>query len=108
MKYLGEHLLPGQLGHFVLILSLVSSLVAAIAYFKATVSTLAEEQQSWKRLARIAFAIDAISVASIFAIIYYIVSSHYFEYYYAWNHSDKSLNAGYLVSSIWEGQEGSF
>ena len=108
MKYLGEHLFPGQLGHFLLILSLVSSLVAAIAYFKSASADGVAEQDSWKRLARIAFLTDAISVASVFFIIYYVISHHYFEYYYAWNHSDKSLNAGYLVSSIWEGQEGSF
>jgi cytochrome c-type biogenesis protein CcmF len=108
MKYIGEHLFPGQLGHFLLVLSLVSSLVAAIAYFKSATSLLLEEQLSWRRMARISFLVNAISVASVFLLIYFIISHHYFEYYYAWNHSDKSLNAGYLVSSIWEGQEGSF
>ena len=36
MDYIGEHLLPGQLGHFFIVLSLVASLVATFAYFKAT------------------------------------------------------------------------
>ena len=90
------------------VLSLVSSLVASIAYYRSTVSTIIGDQLSWKRLARIAFLIDAVSVISVFIIIYYIISSHYFEYHYAWSHSDKSLNPGYLISSIWEGQEGSF
>lgn len=108
MNYIGEHLLPGQLGHFLLVLSLVTSLVATFAYFRATQANSAEEQSSWKKLARIAFIVDAVSVFAIFGIIYYIISNHYFEYHYAWNHSDKSLNAGYLISSIWEGQEGSF
>ena len=108
MNYIGEHLLPGQLGHFLLVLSLVTSLVATIAYFRATNATVIEDQNSWKKLARTAFLIDAVSVLSVFAIIYYIISKHYFEYHYAWNHSDKSLNSGYLISSIWEGQEGSF
>ncbi|MEO8584168.1 MAG: cytochrome c biogenesis protein CcsA, partial [Flavitalea sp.] len=108
MKYVGEHLMPGQLGHFFLVLSLVSSLVATISYWKATLAADFNDMQSWRRLGRIAFSIDAFSVMIIFAIIYYIISSHYFEYYYAWNHSDRSLGLGYLVSSIWEGQEGSF
>ena len=108
MKYLGEHLLPGQLGHFFVVLSLVTSIVAAISYFKSTVSPVIEDQLSWKRLARIFFLVNVISVALIFFLIYFVISNHYFEYYYAWNHSDKSLSAGYLVSSIWEGQEGSF
>src|SRR5688500_6056298 len=108
MNYIGEHLLPGQLGHFLLVLSFVAALVATFAYYRATTSTAIDDQRSWKKLARIAFIVDAISVFSVFGIIYYIISNHYFEYHYAWNHSDKSLNAGYLVSSIWEGQEGSF
>jgi cytochrome c-type biogenesis protein CcmF len=108
MNYIGEHLLPGQLGHFLVVLSLVASLLATIAYFKASTAALPEQQESWKKLARIAFLIDAASVAGIFATIFIIISSHYFEYYYAWNHSDTSLAPKYLLSSIWEGQEGSF
>ncbi|MFY7901238.1 MAG: cytochrome c biogenesis protein CcsA, partial [Chitinophagaceae bacterium] len=34
--------------------------------------------------------------------------NHLFEYKYAWQHSDKSLQAEYLLSCFWEGQEGSF
>src|SRR5690349_17318894 len=108
MNYIGEHLLPGQIGHFLIILSLISSLVATIAYAKSSAATLLADQLSWKKIARIAFAIDTISVLSVFGIILLIISSHYFEYFYAWNHSDKSLEPKYLLSSIWEGQEGSF
>lgn len=108
MNYIGEHLFPGQLGHFLLILSLVSSLVATIAYFRSTNVIVPADQQSWKRIARIAFLVDAAAVMVVFGIIYYIIANHYFEYHYAWNHSDKSLTPYYLVASIWEGQEGSF
>ncbi|MBL7696710.1 MAG: cytochrome c biogenesis protein CcsA [Chitinophagaceae bacterium] len=108
MNYIGEHLFPGQLGHFLLVLSLVSSVVATIAYYRASNAKIVEEQKSWRKLGRLAFLIDAISVVLIFIVIYFIISSHLFEYHYAWNHSDKSLPLGYLISSIWEGQEGSF
>src|ERR671912_684380 len=108
MDYIGEQLFPGQLGHFLVVLSLVASLVATIAYFKSSTAVLEEAVQSWKRIARTAFIIDAVAVAITFGIIYYLISNHRFEYYYAWNHSDKSLSTKYLFSSIWEGQEGSF
>lgn len=36
MEFIGEHLLPGQTGHFFVILSLVASLVATAAFYKAT------------------------------------------------------------------------
>jgi len=106
--YIGEHLFPGQAGYFLIVLSLVASLVASIAYFKSANSALQPDADSWKRIGRTAFIVDAISIGAVFAIIYYIISQHYFEYYYAYNHSDKSLNTGYLLSCIWEGQEGSF
>ncbi|MDB5211734.1 MAG: cytochrome c assembly protein, partial [Sediminibacterium sp.] len=32
MNYIGEHLLPGQIGHFFAVLSLMASLVATVAY----------------------------------------------------------------------------
>lgn len=36
------------------------------------------------------------------------MSGHYFEYNYVFTHSDETLKPKYLLSSIWEGQEGSF
>lgn len=108
MNYIGEHLLPGQLGHFFIVLSLVSSLVACMAYWKTVRKEGLAEEAGWKKIGRIGYWLNAISVFAIFGIIYYIISQHYFEYYYAWNHSDKSLSPKFLLSSIWEGQEGSF
>lgn len=108
MKYIGEHLLPGQLGHFLIVLSLIASLVATIAYFKAANATTPQDHDSWKKLARAAFFVDAAAVLTTFGIIFYIIANHYHEYFYAWNHSDVTLNPKYLLSSIWEGQEGAF
>ncbi|MBC8035328.1 MAG: cytochrome c biogenesis protein CcsA [Chitinophagaceae bacterium] len=108
MNYIGEHLLPGQLGRFFILLSLVASIVACISYFKSASTSQLEEALSWRKLARIAFITDCIAVFSVFGILYYIVSAHLFEYFYAWNHSSLSLSSDYLLSCIWEGQEGSF
>ena len=108
MDYFGEHLLPGQLGHFFIVLSLVASLAATFAYFKTFNSKLPADSQYWKKLARYAFITEAISVVSVVAILFYINSSHLFEYKYAWQHSSRSLEPKYLLASMWEGQEGSF
>ena len=75
MKYIGEHLLPGQLGHFLIVLSLVASLVACIAYFKSSNASLEPEHESWKKLARIAFLVNAGSVLATFSIIFYIIAN---------------------------------
>lgn len=108
MKYIGENLLPGQIGHFFLVLSLVASLVATISFFYANKNKNLLEQKGWFRIARIAFLIETISVFAIFGVLYYIISHHLFEYKYAWQHSDRSLQVEYLLSCFWEGQEGSF
>lgn len=108
MQYIGEHLLPGQFGHFFAILSLVASLVATIAYFKANQVREIGDKQSWIRLARTAFLVETISVFAIFFLIYFLVANHYHEYFFAWNHSSRSLLPKYLLACIWEDQSGSF
>lgn len=108
MDYIGEHRLPGQLGHFFIVLSLVASLVATFAYFKSTVSKDQQDAGYWKKLARYAFGIEVVSVFAIFSILFYIIHNHLFEYKYAWQHSSLSLEFKYLLACFWEGQEGSF
>jgi len=118
MEFIGEHLLPGKLGHFFLLLSLVSSIGATVCYFlsvqnsKTVGSSLQDPLNSasvqWKKLARLFFITEVISVFAIFSILFFIIYNHYFEYKYAWQHSSKSLETKYLLSCFWEGQEGSF
>ena len=108
MDYIGEHLLPGKLGHFFAVLSFAASFVAMMAYFKATNAKTPEEGKSWLKMGRIAFGLDVLAVFSVFITIIYIISAHRFEYNFAWEHSSKALTMKYLLSCIWEAQEGSF
>lgn len=108
MDYYGEHLLPGQLGHFFIVLSLIASLVATFSYFKATQLKESVDAVYWKKLARYAFITEVVSVFAIFGILFYIIHNHLFEYKYAWQHSSLSLEFKYMLACFWEGQEGSF
>jgi cytochrome c-type biogenesis protein CcmF len=108
MQFVGEHLLPGRIGHFFVILAFIASLIATIGYFKASFVKDSIEKQSWIRFARIAFITQLISVLIIFYIIFYICSHHYFEYMYVYKHAAKELEPKFLLACIWEGQEGSF
>jgi|CXWL01.1.fsa_nt_gi cytochrome c-type biogenesis protein CcmF len=108
MEYIGEHLLPGQLGHFFIVLSLVASLIATFTYFKSAQAKNEADAAHWKKLARYAFLTEIISVFAIFGILFYIISNHLFEYKYAWQHSSRLLEVKYLLACFWEGQEGSF
>ncbi len=106
--YIGEHLLPGELGHFFVLLGFVAAIVSAISYFSSARSRIPEVSISWKKLARAAFFIQVFSVLAVFAVLYFIISHHYFEYHYAWEHSSRALPVKYLLACFWEGQEGSF
>ncbi len=109
-QYIGENLVPGQLGHFFVITAFVGSLLSAFSYFRSaqTEVTNANNSRSWLLLGRSGFIIHAAAVLGIFSALYYIITNHLFEYHYAWRHSDLSLPTKYLLSCFWEGQEGSF
>ncbi len=108
INYNGEHLLIGQIGMFLTLLAFCAALVAAYANMKAVHTTGTLDEQSWKKLARISFIVNAISVLAVFFTLYLIIYNHYFEYKYAHQHSKRSLDMQYLLSCFWEGQEGSF
>src|SRR5690606_23198207 len=106
IQFAGEHLLPGKLGQFFIILTFGTALLSAIAYYFATIKDTKDD--SWKRLARISTWVNTVSVLGIGICLYYIIYNHYFEYHYAWAHSSRALPVYYIISSFWEGQEGSF
>jgi cytochrome c-type biogenesis protein CcmF len=107
MRYEGEHLFIGQLGHFLALLAFTASLLSTYGYFQLSRNG-AEVREGWKRFSRISFFTNAISVLALFVVLYLIIYNHYFEYKYAHQHSKRSLDMQYLLSCFWEGQEGSF
>lgn len=103
INYIGENLLPGNIGHFFVALAFCSALFSGISYFLAV-----EKDIFWKKYGRIGFIIHSIAVTGIFVSLFSIIYGHFFEYKYAWQHSSKSLPWYYMLSCFWEGQEGSF
>jgi cytochrome c-type biogenesis protein CcmF len=103
----GEHLLPGQLGQFFIVLAFGSALFSTISYYFATTDN-EKFTSNWGWMGRIGYFINTISVIGVGASLFYIVFNSYFEYYYAWEHSSRALPPYYIISSFWDGQEGSF
>ncbi len=108
MIFENEFTLPGIAGQLCVITAFAGSLVSAVAYFISTQSKDETVQLSWKKFARLVYAIHAIAIAGIVGILYYIIHEHRFEYNYAWEHSNLQLPYKYLLACFWEGQEGSF
>ncbi len=108
IQYIGEHLLPGQIGHVFILLAFVASLLATGAYIFATNKRDTAEFASWRKIGRISFSLHTISVFSIIGLIFYVMLNKYYEYHYVFEHVSDDLPFKYIFSAFWEGQEGSF
>lgn len=108
IKYVGEHLWPGQLGHLMLILGFAGSLFATIAYFFATQNRAEPTFKSWRNLGRIGFLIHSLGILAVIGILFFIMTQKYYEYQYVQAHVSDDLPFKYIFSAFWEGQEGSF
>lgn len=102
------HYFIGHLGHLFVILSFVAAVATAFSYFKATITDDLVLKNQWLVNGRTGFYVHAIAVLGICVMLFVIISNHYFEYHYAYSHSDKKLPVYYLISTFWNGQEGSF
>ena len=102
------HYFIGDLGHFFVITSFVAALASAFSYFKASNAATLEHKSFWKKNGAFSFYTHAVAVLGICVSLFVIIANHYFEYHYAYSYSDSKLPDHYLISTFWNGQEGSF
>lgn len=107
VKFIGESLLPGQIGQLFIVFAFVGSLLSTVAYFFA-VKNKNKQDLSWTKIGRTGFLINAVSIIGIGVTLFYLILNHKNEYYYVYDHSSKALPIYYIISAFWEGQEGSF
>ena len=101
------HYFIGNLGHLFVIASFVTSLVCVFAYWKGHTAHT-DIKEKWFQNARTAFYAHSAAVLGVVVTLFIIIQNHYFEYHYAYSHSDSHLPLHYLISTFWNGQEGSF
>ena len=105
MEYIGEHLLPGQIGEFFIALAFSAAIFSMVSYY---FSTKEESAASWKKLGRIGFIIHGLSVFMVIGTLFYLFMNHHYEYNYVYKYSSKTMPMKYVFSAFWSGQEGSF
>src|SRR6187402_1718965 len=98
--FTGEHLVPGHIGQFFIVLAFGSALLSTISYYFSTTNP---HDNSWRNLGRIGAVVNFISVIGIGASLYYIIGNYYYEYHYAWAHSSRTLPVYFIISSFWDG-----
>ena len=79
MEYIGEHLLPGQLGHLCVVLSFVAALLASFAYFFATKHRNTAAYEGWRNLGRFGFLLHGLALLGIIGTLFYILSRKMYE-----------------------------
>ncbi|MEW6467427.1 MAG: cytochrome c biogenesis protein CcsA [Bacteroidota bacterium] len=104
IEYVGENLWIGKLGNFFVVLAFICAAFASLSYFLSVQRT----DEAWKRVARNFFYAHAIAVFCIVGLLFYMLLTHMFEYYYIWQHSNRAMPLRFIFSCFWEGQEGSF
>jgi|694.fasta_scaffold05317_5 cytochrome c-type biogenesis protein CcmF len=106
IQYLNEHIMPGIVGKFLIVLSFISAFYTAVSYYFA--SKYDVNNNPWLKKARIGFFIHGAAVFGIIGTLLYILFNHLYEYKYAWDHLNSAMPMKYVFSCMWEGQEGSF
>ncbi|HIA07275.1 MAG TPA: cytochrome C biogenesis protein [Flavobacteriales bacterium] len=105
MEYIGEHLWPGIVGNLFIALSFAGALLATFSFYMAAKK---DAEPGWEKLGKLSFNVHSVSVAGIIATMFFLLTNHYFEYNYAWQHSNLVMPMRYILACFWEGQEGSF
>ncbi|MBP7810563.1 MAG: cytochrome c biogenesis protein CcsA [Bacteroidia bacterium] len=102
IEYIGEHIWLGKLGNFFLVLSFTAALIALIGFYLST------KNKEYLKFARNSFYMHAFAVIGIIGTMFFMLLNHYYEYQYAWQHSNNEMPLRFILSCFWEGQEGSF
>ncbi len=105
IEFVGENLIAGKLGELLVIISVVSTLLATVFYYNG--SDLDLKDQSWRNIGRFFYRLHSAAFIGLISILFYLIATHSFEYYYVWRHSSSTLPMRYILSCFWEGQEGS-
>ena len=98
----------GDLGHLLIIIAFVASAVAVISFHSGYKAQLETDSNRWNKMGKISLGIQSLAVLGVIGSLYYIIFNHQYEFMYAWKHSSNDMPWYYLISCLWEGQEGSF
>ena len=104
---MGEHLWVQHLGHLFILTSFYSALylvLMAYLYYQEK----KDNRPVWMRWIKIGLFVHSTALLGIIGTMLFMMSNHYYEFHYVWEHVSDELPMRYILSAFWEGQEGSF
>lgn len=112
MDYLNEHLWAGSLGRALVTLAFVCAALAVYGGVRGTNAAKAAGGHptpgNWAKLTGWSFAVSAVSIAGVIALLLTMMTNQWYEYAYVQQHVNDELPFRYVFTAFWEGQEGSF
>jgi cytochrome c-type biogenesis protein CcmF len=105
---IGEHLLLGNIGKFLLLLSFFMALFSGIVYSISTRLKLKEEVFRFQKAGKLSYIFHAGTLVLACIVLVILIFNHYFEYAYVWKYSSVQMPLRYTIACFWAGQEGSF
>jgi cytochrome c-type biogenesis protein CcmF len=108
IQYQGEHLLPGNIGHALVIVALCTTVLSFSSFLFATLRRDRLEETGWRRIGIISWFVHTASIIGTIGLLYYLIFSHYYEYDYVRRTSTEGMELQYMISSMWAQQQGSF
>ncbi len=107
MEYIGEHPLPGQIGHAFTVIAFVASLFASVSYFLSVRLRSEADIRRYTLYGRIGFLTHVFAIIGLSATLLYMFANQYIEYEYVYSHTNSQMPAKYIIVAFWGGQQGS-
>ena len=101
----------GTLGSLLVLVALVATVLAGVAYFKAAggVSAVAPpDAAAWKRIGRGSWLTMLGASVVAFVLLVTLFGTHQYQYAYVYQNSGNDLPTYFTLAATWAGQEGSF
>jgi cytochrome c-type biogenesis protein CcmF len=92
-----------MIGNIILTMALLTGVFSVVMYYLTY-----RGYNNTLQLSRIAYHATAILVLSASALLLHAILTHQYQYKYVYNYSGSGMSTGFLLSTFWAGQEGSF
>jgi len=101
-----------KLGIVLVVLAFVTTIVSALYYYLSDKNEITHKKDKskniYKKYGRSAYYLSIVFISLASVYLYYLIFSHQFQVKYIYQYSSRDLPFGFLLSTFWAGQEGSF